>query len=134
MVEVLWPVSDVSIAKITPVRGANAAFGSRAATDEMVFLAMFDIYVKGTTTTPELVESDGMCIAVSEDWQTKKVSTRPIVPSVAQTYYGAHFDQIPVVKVSLDGEVLEALFAQGKKTAQHARAPQDGARPTPPAA
>lgn len=106
LVEVDWVKDDGSLSKSVPVKGAAAAYGARAATNEVVFLAKFNIYVKGSTTTPELVESSGMAIAISEDWQTKAETTRPIVPSVAKTYYGAHFANMPEVTVHPDGKVV----------------------------
>lgn len=105
LVDVDWQAADGSHAVIAPLRGPAAALGARAPAEETVFHAQFHIYVQGTGTTPELVESHGMCVAVSSDWQTGAVSTRPIVPSVARTYYGAHFDQIPAVTVTPDGQV-----------------------------
>ncbi len=105
LVDVAWTDANGATSTITPQKGQSAAFGARAATKETVFIAQFHIYVKGTGTTAELVESEGMAIAVSEDWQTKKETTRPIVASVAKTYYGDHFDTIPVANVHPDGIV-----------------------------
>ncbi len=113
LVDVAWTDANGTTSTITPQKGQSAAFGARAATEETVFIAQFHIYVKGTGTTPELVESEGMAIAVSEDWQTKKETTRPIVASIAKTYYGDHFDAIPVAVVHPDGIVKEIDLKNG---------------------
>lgn len=113
LVEVNWQAQDGSGFNVPPTQGANAAFGARAATNETVFLAQFQIFVKGTGTTPELADGYGMNIAVASDWQTGKESTRPIVPAVAKTYYGAHFDSIPVVTLHPDGIVKSIDLQNG---------------------
>lgn len=113
LVEVNWQAQDGSGFNVPPTQGANAAFGARAATNEKVFLAQFQIFVKGTGTTPELADGYGMNIAVASDWQTGKESTRPIVPAVAKTYYGAHFDSIPVVTLHPDGIVKSIDLQNG---------------------
>lgn len=113
LVNVTWAAADGTSSEIIPEHGFAAAYGARAATTETVFLAKFHIYVKGSTTTAELVESDGMNIAVSSDWQTKVETTRPIVPSVAKTYYGAHFGAIPAVIVHPDGMIKEIDLKNG---------------------
>lgn len=113
LVEVNWQAQDGSGFNVPRTQGANAAFGARAATNETVFLAQFQIFVKGTGTTPELADGYGMNIAVASDWQTGKESTRPIVPAVAKTYYGAHFDSIPVVTLHPDGIVKSIDLQNG---------------------
>ena len=52
-----------------------------------------------------MVESAGMCVQVSENWETKVETTRPIVPSVAQDFYGVFYDDIPVVTLNPEGYV-----------------------------
>lgn len=123
LVDVTWVSEDGTSSTVKPVKGGNAAFGARAATDETVFLAQFQIYVKGTGTTPELAEGYGMNIAVSSDWQTGAESTRPIVPQVAKTYYGAHFDTIPAVTVHPDGWVKHIDLKNGQ-TVSHDTPPK----------
>lgn len=113
LVRVEWKLEDGTSSETVPMFGNAAAYGARAATTEEVFLAQFHIYIKGSTTTAELVESSGMAIAVSEDWQTKAVTTRPIVPSVAKTYYGEHFETMPEVTVHPDGKVIGIDFKTG---------------------
>ncbi|MCE9506856.1 MAG: hypothetical protein K8R48_00875 [Alphaproteobacteria bacterium] len=113
LVDVTWKQQNGTEDKIVPKKGRSAAYGARAATNEMVILAQFQIYVKGTGTTPELSEGYGMNIAVSSDWQTGAVSTRPIVPSVAITYYGAYTFDIPAVIVHPDGMVKEIDLKNG---------------------
>lgn len=105
LVDLEWHGATGDVTKIHPVKGFCGSFGARAATDESVFLVRFPIYVKGSGTTPELVESAGMNIAISADWQTGAESTRPIVPSVAPIYYGQYIDSIPEVIASPDGTV-----------------------------
>lgn len=105
LVDVAWQGNDGTSSTITPVKGTAAAFGARAATNEQVFIAQFHIFVKGTGTTPEMIEGGSIAVAISSDWQTGKETTRPIVPSIARTYYGAHFDSIPVASVHPDGIV-----------------------------
>lgn len=90
---------------IKPEHGDFAAYGARPATLETVFLSKYEIYIQGSDTTPELVESDGMCIAVSTDWQTGRETTRPIAPSVAKEYYGEHYDRIPVATFDPTGDL-----------------------------
>ncbi len=113
LVDVTWRAQDGASSTVPPTLGAYAAYGARAATNENVFLAQFQIYIKGTGTTPELAEGYGMNIAVASDWQTGKESTRPIVPSVAKTYYGAHTDNIPVVTLHPDGWVKQIDLKNG---------------------
>jgi len=126
LVDVTWTAEDGASSTVHPVKGSHAAFGARAATDETVFLAQFQIYVKGTGTTPELAEGYGMNIAVSSDWQTGAESTRPIVPQVAKTYYGAFFDAIPAVTVHPDGWVKHIDLKNGVSVAH------DTPPPVPP--
>lgn len=113
LADVAWEKENGETDSIAPVCGTAAAYGARPATTETVFLAQFQIFVKGSGTVPELAEGYGMNVAVSEDWKTKKVSTRPIVPSVAATYYGAHTAQIPVVTVHPDGVVKSVDLKNG---------------------
>jgi hypothetical protein len=124
LAEVEWTAEDGTASVIVPKKGAQAAFGARAATEETVFLAQFHIYVKGTGTTPELVESSGMAIAVAEDWETKAETTRPIVPSVAKVYYGQHFGAIPTVVVHPDGKVKEIYLKNGQVIAAGTASPR----------
>ena len=108
LVDVTWQdTANTPATTIQPVKGTAAAFGARAATQETVFLATFHIYVKGSTTTPELIEGGSIAVAVASDWQTGAETTRPIAPSVARIYYGQHFDAIPVALVHPDGMVKE---------------------------
>lgn len=96
----------------TPVHGNAASYGARPPKGEQVFIAQFYIYVKGTTTVPELVEGASMAIAIASDWKTGAETTRPIVPSVARTYYGEHFSSIPVAHVHPEtGVVRDVTFA-----------------------
>jgi hypothetical protein len=114
LVDVSWPTEAGKVDIVQPVKGPAAAAGARAATNETVFLAQFQIYIKGTGTTAELAEGYGMNIAVNADWQTGVESTRPIVPSVAQVYYGEHFKDIPVATVHPDGAVKEIDLKNGQ--------------------
>lgn len=112
LVDVTWQDSAAATAQtITPVKGSAAAFGARAATQEKVFIAQFHIYVKGTGTTPEMIEGGSIAVAVASDWQTGAETTRPLAPSVARTYYGQHFDSIPVAAVHPDGMVKDVRIS-----------------------
>ncbi len=113
LVDVVWNTADGTAQNIPAVQGANAAYGARAATEEPVFLAQFQIFVQGTGKTPELVEGMGMAIAIVTDRKTKEERTRPIVPSVAKTYYGSHFDNMPIVTIHPDGLVKEIDLKNG---------------------
>jgi|GEM_PF-1112464 len=110
LVEVKWPKQEGLSTLIEPVKSVAAAFGARAATAEKVFLAHFPIFVKGTGTVPELVESTGMCVAVSEDYNTKAETTRPIVPSVAKQFYGIFFEDIPTATINTEGYVQSIMI------------------------
>ncbi len=124
LVDVTWQDSTASTADtITPVKGTAAAFGARAATQEKVFLAQFHIYVKGTGTTPEMIEGGSIAVAVASDWQTGEETTRPIAPSVARTYYGRHFDAIPVAAVHPDGMVKDVRISQAPAPAAQTAKP-----------
>lgn len=99
---------------VTANRGQNVAFGAREGA-ERVFLTHFDIHVAGTTTTAELVEATGMCIAINNNWETGKDETRPIVPSVAVEFYGKHFPDIPLVKATAAGRVRKVIMPNGSE-------------------
>jgi hypothetical protein len=134
LVDVTWKTEDGASSSVSPVKGSAAAFGARAATNETVFLAQFQIYVKGSGTTPELAEGYGMNIAVSSDWETGKESTRPIVPQVAKTYYGEFFDSIPVVTVHPDG-LIKHIDLKNGNTLSHdtpPKKPEGAAKPDIP--
>lgn len=112
LVDVTWQDSAASTADtISPVKGTAAAFGARAATQEHVFIAQFHIYVKGTSTTPEMIEGGSIAVAVASDWQTGTETTRPIAPSVARTYYGQYFDSIPVAAMHPDGMIKDVRIS-----------------------
>ena len=112
LVEVEWKDSSGNTELISPVRSDYCAYGARAATDETAFLVEMAFFVKGTGTTAEQVEG-GMVIAVSEDWQTKEQTTRPIVPSVAAEFYGDHFKRMPVVELDGNGFVTSIDLKNG---------------------
>ena len=124
LTDLTWTALEGISSNIPAKKGASAAYGARAATQETVFLAQFPIYVKGTGTTSELVESAGMAIAVSSDWETGKETTRPIVPSVAKIYYGENFEKIPVAIVHPDGLVKEIDLKNGTVIKRDANPPQ----------
>ena len=113
LVKVEWPNANGSVDTIDPVHDTACAYGARAATNETAFLAEMAFLVKGSGTTPEQIEG-GMVIAVSEDWETKKISTRPIVPSVAKDFYGKHFDSMPVVNLDAEGFVRSIDLKDGQ--------------------
>lgn len=113
LVDVAWEDADGNVTDINPVHGDACAFGARAPADEKAFRTEFVIYVQGTKTTPEKIENEGMVIAISEDWQTGAESTRPIVPSVAEGFYGNGYDNMPVVEVHPDGYVTSVDLGNG---------------------
>lgn len=92
--------------KIKPEKGKHAAFGARPPEQERVFLVKPYIYVEGSNTVPELIPSEGICVAVDTHWETGVETTRPINPTVAKSYYGAAFDQMPVVEIHPEGHVM----------------------------
>jgi hypothetical protein len=114
LVDLVWDKSDGAQTNINASKGKLCSYGARAATDETVFRAELVIFVKGTGTTPELMEGEGICIAVSSDWQTGAESTRPIAMNVARDFYGKYFDNIPSVTVDPDGNVQSIDLKNGK--------------------
>lgn len=82
------------------------AYGVRNPETEAAMRAEFAVMVKGTSTVPERIDNEGIVIAVTEDWKTKGTSTRPIAPAVARTFYGAHYDAIPVITLHPDELVM----------------------------
>lgn len=114
LVDVTWTAKDGSSIKIAPVASDVCSYGVRAPENETIFSNKMMIFVQGSDTTPELIEGAGICIAVSSDWQTGIESTRPIAPSVAQEFYGEHFNSIPRVKVDPDGNVQSINLSNGK--------------------
>lgn len=113
LVDVTWEGAEGETTNIKPVKASAASFGARAATEEAVFFTDVVLYVQGTGTTAECIEGPHMLVAVSEDWRTKAETTRPIVPSVARTYYGGHYNDIPVVTVNPDGFVQRIDLKNG---------------------
>lgn len=104
-----WAGSDIE-----PVIGQNAAYGARAPEMETVMRSEIAIFVKGSNTTPEKMEMEGICIAVSKHWQTGDISTRPIVPSVAQDFYGEHYTSMPIVELDTEGNVSSIDLNNGQ--------------------
>lgn len=94
---------------LAPVLKDACAYGVRAPSNETVFIAKVDVHVKGTDSIPETMEMEGMAIAVSKG-QDGTTKTRPIVPSVAKTFYGRHYNNIPVVTLSADGDIQKIHF------------------------
>lgn len=99
---------------ITPVTAGNVAYGARAPEQERVLRTEIAIFIKGSSTTPEKMEMDGMCIAIASDWQTGATSTRPIAPSVAKGFYGEHYSKIPVVELDTEGNIASIDLKNGK--------------------
>jgi hypothetical protein len=114
LVSIEWENQDGSETTISPVKGRLCAYGTRAATLESVFRSEIVIFIKGSGTIAECVESTGMCIAVATDRQTGKLSTRPIVPSVACEFYGAHYPSIPSVTLDPAGNVQSIDLKDGE--------------------
>lgn len=117
LTDVSWQEQGADLLTVRPCRAAHAAYGLREAVTEKAFLAEFPVFVQGSATTPEQVESDGMVIAVSVHPQTGRAATRPIVPSVAREFYGPEYEKLPVVTVDPDGAVLEVCINTRKLAA-----------------
>jgi len=113
LVDVEWNNAAGATANITPVFGAAGSYGARAATAETALRAAVHVYVKGTGTTAELMETDGMIIAVAKDWQSGAESTRPIVASVAREFYGQNYANIPTIVLNPDGQVRSIDLKNG---------------------
>lgn len=105
LVPVEWAMDDENTITVTPVFGQAVSYGVRAPAHEIAMRTESVIYVQGTNTTPEKMQSEGIVIAVSSDWQTGAESTRPIVPKVAEGFYGSHYQTMPIVSVNPDGVV-----------------------------
>jgi hypothetical protein len=114
LVQVNWNKADGTTDKIKPSKTKACAYGAREASNETAFITKLAFAVKGSGTVPENI-SGGIAIAVSEDWETKKESTRPIDLKVAKDFYGEHFDNMPSVTVTFDGTVTEIDLADGRK-------------------
>lgn len=104
LVNFTWRAMDRSDL-IEPEGNDVCAYGARAPEKEQAVRTEFAIMVQGTGTNPEFIENEGIVIAISEDWQTKEVSSRPIVPSVAKEFYGKHYESMPIAKVNPEGLV-----------------------------
>jgi hypothetical protein len=105
LVDVTWEDANGREETVSPVSAQHCAYGMRAPEQETVFMNEVALFVRGTGTVSERVEGVGMCIAVSSDWETGKETTRPIVPSIARGFYGAHFDSMPTVVIDPIGNV-----------------------------
>lgn len=117
LVDTTWNSADGTSEVITATRGEGFAYGVRAATSEIAFRTHLAVYVQGTNTIPEIMEAPGMIIAVNQDWETKEELTRPIVPSIATSFYGEHFKNIPAVQVNQDGIVERIDLQNGRSIA-----------------
>lgn len=113
LVPVDWNNADGRHSSIAPVFGAAGALGARAATTEIALHVQVPVYIRGTGTVAEMIESSGMVIAVSKDWQTGAESTRPIVASVAREFYGENFAKIPAVVVHPNGHIRSLDLKNG---------------------
>tara|TARA_R110002126_G_scaffold13118_1_gene56064 strand:+ start:310940 stop:311818 length:879 start_codon:yes stop_codon:yes gene_type:complete len=114
LVALNWKTQNSDPLMVDPVKTGGCAYGARKAEQEAVFGVAVNVFVKGTNTVPECAEGIAMCIAVSEDWETGEVSTRPIVPSVAKEFYGVHYDAMPEIAVSAEGALLEINLKNGE--------------------
>ena len=99
--------------EIDAVVDGSVAYGARPPEMETVMRSELAIFVKGTGTTPEQMDIEGICVAVASDWQTGAISTRPIAPSVAKGFYGEHYAGIPVVELDVDGNVASIDLKDG---------------------
>jgi hypothetical protein len=112
--DIVWTQASGHTATINPVKGIAAAFGARAADKEIASTIKINIAVQGTSTIAETVEGTSMVVAVSSDWQTGAISTRPIVPSVAQEFYGEHYAVLPIATVTPDGLLQRINLGNGQ--------------------
>lgn len=110
LVSVNW---DRATTSIDPVVHENCSYGARAPSDEKVFAASFVMFVEGTDTSAEQTTPASICVAVESDWQTQKISTRPIQVDVAQGFYGSGFDNMPSVVIDVSGNVLSLDLRDG---------------------
>lgn len=108
LVPLQWGNSNVE-----PHVDGNVAYGARDPEQESVMRAELAIFIKCEGKTPEKIEMDGICIAVSSDWETGEESTRPIVPSVAREYYGEHYACIPVIELDTEGNLASVNLKNG---------------------
>ena len=113
LVKVDWTPLGRAPTAITPVFSEACSFGARAATHDSSFIATLHIFVQGTKTVPELMENRGMVIAVTAGKDGAPDSTRPIVPSVAEGFYGKHFDEIPIALIDTDGRLQKIDLRNG---------------------
>ena len=113
LAKVEWKEYDGKKLSIHPEVGTASAFGARPAAEEKVVISIARIAVKGTKTVPEFMDNRGIVIAISEDWQTGEESTRPIVPEVAQGFYGEYYTDIPKVYIDIDGRVATIDLMNG---------------------
>lgn len=110
LVPVEWDNLGTSI---DPVIEENCSFGARSPTQETVVATSFVIFVAGTNTSPENTTPASICIAVESDWQTGKISTRPIQVDVAKGFYGSGFSSMPKISVDTDGNLQSINFNDG---------------------
>lgn len=108
-----WVDVNGTHTSITPLFGKAASIGARPATHETAFLTHINLYIKGSHTTPELVESAGMVIKTRTDKDRGDV-TDPVVASVAKEFYGAHFNTLPLVVVHPSGYVTSIDLRDGR--------------------
>jgi hypothetical protein len=106
--DVTWTDVDGAETTIAPSKGVAGAFGVRPPAEEEVYQiktssAVFDAALAGTNTVAENFENGRMFLAVGSDWQTGRISTRPIVPSRAKEFYGSHVVDIPTYVVDASG-------------------------------
>jgi hypothetical protein len=110
-----WRDAGGNLTQIIPFFGKAASYGARQATTETAFHTHVPIWFVGTDKTPELMESLGIVLTVSKDRQTGQDKTRQVMASVAQEFYGAHFANMPEVKIHPDGYITDIDLKDGRQ-------------------
>jgi len=110
LTEVSWRDADGNQVDIRPEKGSGGAYGVRAPSMEEVYKIVLapgipSATLRGTDTNAENFTGGCYYMAVSTDWQTGAVKTKPIAPEVAKSFYGEHLVDIPVYQVTVDGAV-----------------------------
>jgi hypothetical protein len=110
--ELVWKDANGTETKVTPIQEGAVACGARPPTNEEVYKLELShpglkASLKGTNTVAENFQEGSIFIAVSSDWQTGAIITKPIAPKIAETFYGEHYDNIPTFVVNRNGSLTK---------------------------
>lgn len=105
IVDLNWEHNDGSFSEITKVGSDLCTYGARSQRQSTVMRTTVRFSMQCEGKTPEAFDCEGMCVEISEDYKTKKESSRPQAPTAAREIYGKHYDTIPVVQLSPEGLV-----------------------------